>query len=390
MSSCHVSAAEEAAFYRRRLLHALHESFPSPQAAKTELVNLTAIESLPCGSYQFVSDLHGEHVMFSHLLRSCSGLISSKIAECFDMSLSAEEQRVLASVIYFPDIKLPILLASIHRTADRHSFYRVLAYRMVLVARAVSSKYTRSKLRKALPPEFAYIMQELILPNEVESDRRMYYATILDSLIESGLIDDFVCSLAAVIRRLSVDILYVLGDIFDRGDGAPQIVDALQELPTNKCRIVFGNHEAPIIAAASGCLLGIATWLRITFRYNNNPTLRNYGLDLLPLALFASKTYPVPEGADPKEAFKVFWPKKVAPVAALPKPSPTGAGQDDGPLPKQFSPTPANATLSSGPGLDMSLPWALSSGAQSGPHTAAAAQRAKAAPAPAAAGPHAG
>ncbi len=271
----------------RRILELLAQNFPNVSAASTEIINLEAILNLPKGTEHFVADLHGEHEAFSHILRNASGNIKRKVKELFGASLRDQELRDLCTLIYYPERKLEYLKQAEDDVTD---FYAVTLFRLVRVLQSVSSKYTRSKVRKALPHEFAYIIQELLHESPSDDDKDAYFQRIIETIISTGQADDFIVAICNVIQRLSIDQLHVLGDIFDRGPGAHLIMDTLCDY--DRFDIQWGNHDALWMGAFAGNEACMANVVRLSLRYNNLITLEDgYGINLMPLATFAMETY---------------------------------------------------------------------------------------------------
>lgn len=281
----------------RRLLELLSQTFGSVSAAGTEIINLEAILNLPKGTEHFVADIHGEHEAFTHILKNASGNIKRKVNDLFGTTMRAEEIRELCSLIYYPEKKLEYIRASETNLED---FYGITLHRLVKVLQIVSAKYTRSKVRKALPKEFAYIIEELL--HEVPSEKKAgYYNRVIETIISTEQADSFIIAICNVIQRLSIDRLHILGDVYDRGQGAHIIMDTL--LNYQDYDIQWGNHDALWMGAAAGNDCCIANVLRISLRYDNMATLEDgYGINLVPLATFAMETY----GDDP---CKIFEPK---------------------------------------------------------------------------------
>lgn len=278
-----------------RILSLLSQSFPNVQAASTEIINLEAIQNLPKGTEHFVADLHGEHEAFSHILRNASGNIRRKVTEIFGNSLREQDIRNLCTLIYYPESKLEYTKAEEDNMDD---FYSVTLHQLILVLQSVSSKYTRSRVRKALPKEYAYIIEELLHESPTDYDKDAYFRRIIETIISTGQADNFIIALCNVIQRLSIDQLHILGDIFDRGPGAHLIMDTLCEY--ERFDIQWGNHDALWMGAAAGNDCSIANVLRLSLRYGNMATLEDgYGINLVPLATFALETY----GEDPCEGF---------------------------------------------------------------------------------------
>lgn len=279
----------------RRLLELLSQSFRTIQSASTEIINLEAILNLPKGTEHFVADIHGEYEAFRHILKNASGNIKRKVGELFEASMRADDINQLCTLIYYPRQKLELL----HRTEpDMENIYQITLHQLVQVLRRVSSKYTRSKVRKALPREFAYIIEELLHEAPSGENKHNYYRGILDTIISTGQAEPFIEAISEVIQRLSIDRLHILGDIYDRGPGAHIIMDTLAHY--RDYDIQWGNHDALWMGAAAGNACSIANVLRISLRYANMETLEDgYGINLVPLAMFAMETY----GDDPCEVF---------------------------------------------------------------------------------------
>ncbi len=272
-----------------RYLQLLSNSFPTSAEASTEIINLEAILNLPKGTEHFLADIHGEHEAFDHVLRNASGSVMRKIKELFDRSMLKQEMATFALLVYYPQEALHYIKQKVDKK-DLNSWYKVNIDRLVQLCRKASEKYTRSKVRKNLPEEYSYILQELLhekgdTPNKVE-----YIASILDTIILTGKADDFIIALSTTIQRLVVDHLHIVGDIYDRGPGAHFIMDNL--LRYHHVDIQWGNHDVLWMGAASGNWACIANLLRISLRYANLDTIEDgYGINLLPLARFAMETY---------------------------------------------------------------------------------------------------
>ncbi len=272
-----------------RLLHILSQSFPDSESASTEIINLEAILNLPKGTEHFVADIHGEHEAFLHILRNASGNIKRKVTELFGESLHTREIRELCTIIYYPEKKLEMIKEETEEE-NLGTFYSVTLFRLIEVCRSVCSKYTRSKVRKSLPHQFAYIIEELLHESPIDDDKDAYFRRIMETIIQTGQAPNFIVAICNVIQKLSIDQLHILGDIFDRGPGAHIIMDYL--LARDNFDIQWGNHDALWMGAAAGCNPCIATVLRLSLRYANVATLEEgYGINLLPLATFAMETY---------------------------------------------------------------------------------------------------
>jgi fructose-1,6-bisphosphatase-3 len=272
-------------------LKLLARQYPTIQAAATEIINLNAILNLPKGTEHFVSDIHGEYEAFLHVLRSGSGSIRRKIEEVFADTLPDREKRRLATLIYYPEQKIPLILKTID---DEEEWYRLTLFRLVRMCRVASSKYTRSKVRKALPPDFAYILEELLHEQESGDNKQEYYHSIIQTIISTGRARDFIIAMSRLIQRLVIDRLHVIGDVFDRGPGAHIIMDALLQYPSVDFQ--WGNHDIVWMGAAAGSEACMANVIRNALRYTTVETLENgYAINLLPLASLAVEVY----GDDP-------------------------------------------------------------------------------------------
>lgn len=285
----------------RRVLELLSQTFPTVSAASTEIINLEAILNLPKGTEHFIADIHGEHEAFDHIVRNASGNIRRKVNEIYATSMREEDIRQLCTLVYYPERKLEELKES---EEDMDDFYNVTLHCLVRVCRSVSSKYTRSKVRKALPREFAYIIEELLHEEHDDRDKQKYYSRIIETIISTGQADAFIIAISHVIQKLSIDWLHILGDVYDRGPGAHIIMDRL--MTYERFDMQWGNHDALWLGAAAGNTCCIANVLRIALRYGNMATLEDgYGINLVPLATFAMDAY-----AD--DPCSVFMPKIAA------------------------------------------------------------------------------
>lgn len=272
-----------------RYLELLAEKYPTEQAVSREIINLTAILSLPKGTEHFMSDLHGEYEAFCHILNNCSGVIREKVDLLFGETLSDFDREEICTLIYYPVEKLELVRKE---GKNNEEWYRATLGKLIDIARLLSSKYTRSKVRKAMPKEYAYILDELIHVQKDEDDNQVvYHRNILDTLLELGNADEFIEVLAGLIKRLAVDHLHIVGDIFDRGACADRIMDLLMQY--HSLDIEWGNHDILWMGAAAGSKACIATVVRNNLKYNNTKILENsYGISLRNLALFAEKIYP--------------------------------------------------------------------------------------------------
>ncbi len=278
-----------------RYLERLAEIYPTIAKASTEIINLQAILNLPKGTEHFLSDVHGEYEAFSHVLKNGSGTVRRKIDEIFGHTLSARDKKALATVIYYPREKMQLVRKSEPRMDE---WYGITLYRLIEVCRQVASKYTKSKVNKAMPADFAYIIDELITEKPELQDKEAYYEQIITTIIEIGRAEEFIIALSELIQRLVVDHLHVLGDIYDRGPGPHLIMDKL--MAYHSVDIQWGNHDILWMGAAAGQKTCIANVIRICARYSNLDILEDgYGINLLPLATFALRTYQ----DDPCECF---------------------------------------------------------------------------------------
>ncbi len=279
----------EAQFKENELyLTALSKQFPNVRTAAAEIINLCAIGNLPKGTEHFISDIHGEYEAFRHILNNASGSIREKIDILFKGQLSENERAELATLIYYPRLKLKEIVS---QECECEQKYRKILTELLEIVRLVSSKYTRSKLRKALIPEYSYILEELIMRDEVGSQNRtLYHENILNSIIDLGQAEDMIFVLCSTIKRLIVDKLHIVGDIYDRGARPDIVLDELTE--HHGVDIQWGNHDILWMGAASGSRTCIANALNNCFTYSNLDTIEiGYGISLRPLALFATKTY---------------------------------------------------------------------------------------------------
>ena len=289
------SATAESTGTDLRYLHLLSQSFPTIAEAATEVINLEAIMNLPKGTEHFLADLHGESDAFIHVLKNASGNIKRKVNELFAGGLRETEKKELCTLIYYPEQKLELIKAA---EEDIDDWYHITIHQLVRVARDVSSKYTRSKVRKSLPADFAYIIEELLHERTDDSNKAAYVNVIVDTIITTGRADDFIIALCNVIQRLAIDQLHILGDIFDRGSGAHIILDTMRQY--NSWDIQWGNHDILWMGACAGNDACICNVLRLSLRYANLATLEEgYGINLVPLATFAMDVY----GDDPCTEF---------------------------------------------------------------------------------------
>lgn len=270
-----------------KYLKSLARQYPNIAAASTEIINLQAILNLPKGTEHFLTDIHGEYEQFAHVLKNGSGAVRRTIDEVFENALSSKDKKSLATLIYYPVEKLDIVISEEDNIED---WYKITLHRLVQITKKVASKYTRSKVRKALPKDFAYIIEELITEKADISDKEGYYNEIIHTIIRIGRAQDFIIALSNLIQRLVIDHLHIVGDIFDRGPGPHIILDTLMNY--HSVDIQWGNHDILWMGAACGQLACIATVIRIAARYGSLDTLEDgYGINLIPLATFALDTY---------------------------------------------------------------------------------------------------
>lgn len=270
-----------------RYLRLLAQSFPNIADASTEIINLQAILNLPKGTEHFLADLHGEYKSFQHVLKNASGNIKRKVNEIFGNELREAEKKELCTLIYYPEEKLELVKAA---EPDLNDWYHITIHQLVRVCRDVSSKYTRSKVRKSLPEDFSYIIEELLHERTDDVDKAAYVNEIISTIITIGRADDFIIAIAHVIQRLAIDLLHILGDVYDRGPGAHIIMDILGGY--HNWDIQWGNHDILWMGACAGNQACVCNVIRLSLRYANLTTLEEgYGINLVPLATFAMEHY---------------------------------------------------------------------------------------------------
>lgn len=300
---------EEHLTSQKKYLELLSGSYSNIQTASTEIINLRAILNLPKGTEHFISDLHGEYEVFTHILRNASGSIKRKIDECFGDTLPEDEKQLLATIIYYPEKKLADMAA---RGQNTHQWYRAVLERLVMVCRVATSKYTRSKVRKALPVDFQYIIDELMYTDNFEANKQEYFQNILETIIAIDRADQFIIELSQLVQRMIVDKLHIIGDIFDRGCGAHFIMDDLCK--HHNVDFQWGNHDILWMGAGCGHASCITNVIRNSLRYNNFDVLEDgYGVNVRPLAVFAMEQY----RGDPCTAFLPKLAEENAEVGAL-------------------------------------------------------------------------
>ena len=278
-----------------KYLERLSELYPTIAKASTEIINLQAILNLPKGTEHFLTDIHGEYEAFAHVLKNGSGAVKRKIDDVFGHTLSKKDKQSLATLIYYPKDKM----VQVKKTEkNMEDWYKINLYRLIEVSKKAASKYTRSKVRKALPKDFAYVIEELITEKSDINDKESYYNSIVDTIIRIGRAEEFIAAICELIQRLVVDHLHIVGDIYDRGPGPHIIMDKLMSY--HSVDIQWGNHDVVWMGAAVGQRGCIANVIRICARYGNLDILEDgYGINLLPLATFALRTY----GDDPCSCF---------------------------------------------------------------------------------------
>ncbi len=270
-----------------KYLNLLSEKFPTIQHVCTEIINLKAILNLPKGTEHFLSDLHGEYESFLHILKNASGVIKTKIDETFDTCMTSEEKRKLATLIYYPEEKLALIKKE---TTDLNEYYKITLYRLIEICKVVASKYSRSKVRKAMPKDYEYIIDELLHANDNSYNKEYYYNQIINTIIDLDRADAFIIAISKLIQRLAVDHLHIIGDIYDRGPGPHIIIDELMKY--HSIDIQWGNHDIIWMGAASGSPACVFNVLRICARYNNLDILEDgYGINIRPLTEFAMEEY---------------------------------------------------------------------------------------------------
>lgn len=282
---------------RLHYLEQLAELYPTISRASTEIINLQSILYLPKGTEHFLSDIHGEHRAFSHVLRNGSGAVRKKIDDVFGHTLSTADKMSLATLIYYPQKKMELVKKE---EEDIENWYKISLYRLIEVCKTVSSKYTRSKVRKMLPEDYAYVIEELITEKQEVLNKEAYYEAIVNTIVELGQTENFIIALAELIQSLVIDHLHILGDVYDRGPSPDKIMERLEKY--HSFDIQWGNHDIVWMGAAAGQLACIATVVRTCIRYGNLPLLEEgYGINMLPLATFAMDAY----RDDPCERFVI-------------------------------------------------------------------------------------
>ena len=281
-------------------LRLLSKEFPNSRKAAAEIINLRAICALPKGTEYFFSDIHGEYEAFSHLLRSSSGIIRAKIEETFGDQMTEAEQLQLANLIYYPrEVIDEIRHDDSYSLKDLQEHQKITINRLISICRVVSSKYTRSKVRKKMPADYAYAIDELLHLDLSDFNKKLYYSEIINGIIEIDFADEFIIALCELIQNLTIDSLHIIGDIFDRGARPDLVMEEIMNF--HDVDIQWGNHDIDWMGAACGNTACIANVLRIGTSYNTFDALEDgYGINLRPLSMFAAEVY----GEDPCECFK--------------------------------------------------------------------------------------
>ena len=270
-----------------KYLEILSEKFPTVQSVCTEIINLEAILNLPKGTEHFLSDLHGEYESFLHILKNASGVIKTKIDDIFKNDMTQSERRRFATLIYYPKEKLELIKKE---TANLDEFYRITLFRLIKICKVVGSKYSRSKVRKAIPKDYQYIINELLHSSQDTFDKESYYDKIIDSIISLGRADAFIITISYLIQQLAVDHMHIIGDIYDRGPGPDIIIDELMKY--HSIDIEWGNHDIIWMGAAAGSEACIFNVIRICARYNNLDILEEgYGINIRTITEFAMEEY---------------------------------------------------------------------------------------------------
>lgn len=283
--------------YEIKYLKSLAKLYPTIASASTEIINLQSILNLPKGTEHFMTDIHGEYEQFLHVLKNGSGSVRRKIDEEFGNTLSSRDKKSLATLVYYPKRKLDMVEKTEENLED---WYKITLHRLIQICKRVSSKYTRSKVRKALPKDFAYVIEELITEKEEVQDKEAYYNSIISTIIRIGSAKDFIIAMSNLIQRLVIDHIHIVGDIYDRGPGPHIIMDRLMQY--HSVDIQWGNHDVTWMGAAAGHQASIANVIRIAARYGNLDMLEEgYGINLMPLANLAMNTY----GDDKCSCFKI-------------------------------------------------------------------------------------
>lgn len=282
-----MSEIKQAIQDNQKYLELLSAKFPTIRSVCTEIINLRAILNLPKGTEHFLSDLHGEYEAFTHIINNCSGVIREKVKEIFSGRLTGKQRAELCTLIYYPELKLQVIKKSVPDLAE---WYEITLLQMVELGKSIATKYTRSKVRKAMPSDYSYIIDELLHADYGEVNQSLYNKKIMESILSLGNADDFIIAFASLIKRLAVDRLHIVGDIFDRGPRPDRIMDML--MMHHNVDIQWGNHDILWMGAAAGNQACVAAVLVNSAAFGNLAVLeQGYGINLRPLAMFAEKTY---------------------------------------------------------------------------------------------------
>ena len=296
--------------FSKHYLETLSYQFPSISKASTEIINLCSILQLPKETEHFMTDIHGEYEQFNHIMKNGSGTVRSKIEDEFGYSLTQEDKKDLATLIYYPKEKMKLVRES---GVNMHDWYRTMLLRIIRITKRCARKYTRSKVRKSIPKDFAYIIEELMSETTDYADKENYYNRILESMIQINRVEECICAFSETIQNLTVNHLHIIGDIYDRGPGPHIVMDTLMDMQS--IDIQWGNHDAVWMGAACGNLVCIATVLRLCARYANLDIIEDaYGINLIPLMRFAMTVY----ADDPCDCFKPKFDEKTYNMADLP------------------------------------------------------------------------
>jgi len=270
-----------------KYLKLLASHYKNINAVTSEIIKLSALLNLPKGTEHFVSDIHGEDESFGHVLRNASGVIKEYIDEIFGNTLMASEKRNLATLVYYPAEKLEFM---IEKGGITDEWYKIQLFRLLKICKRTSSKYTRAEVRRAIPHEFEYVLEELIFEDASHLHKQSYYSELIDKIILLQRAGDFIIAISNIIQRLAVGHLHVLGDVYDRGKGAARVMDILQQY--HSVDVQWGNHDISWMGAASGSDALICNVIRISAKYSTLETIEeDYGINLVPLATFAMEYY---------------------------------------------------------------------------------------------------
>ncbi|MBR0105559.1 MAG: fructose-1,6-bisphosphatase [Firmicutes bacterium] len=270
-----------------KYLQLLSMKYPNINSVSSELINLSAILNLPKGTEHFISDIHGEYEAFSHVLRNASGVVKNHIDYIFGTSMRESEKKEIATLIYYPEQKIEVVM---EKETDPVDWYRITLHRLIIICKHLSEKYSRAKVRKFIPADFSYIIEELLHEENYTEDKQLYYNEIIETIVRLNQADRFIIAMSNLIQRLAIDRLHIIGDIYDRGSGAVKIMDALSNY--HSFDIQWGNHDVAWMGAAAGSQALICNVIRISAKYSNLDIIEDgYGINLIPLATFALSAY---------------------------------------------------------------------------------------------------